>query len=201
MGGDGRLGLGDESPMDSGGDFNVIASSDEREGGAPANAHNMEEFNTSMFTCGLSALAFDGSRFTWTNGTLHEIVASTWETQVQGIGMGKFFKKLSAVRKALRRWNWEVFGNVTSNVQQTEQVLRQRQRDYDRRQDEESRTLLHKARALFNKVLAQECAFWHQKAGVGWLQEGDANTAYFHSLVRQRRNVNFISWIRMDEGG
>ena len=37
--------------------------------------------------------------------------------------MTKFFKKLITVRQALRGWNREVFGNVTSNVQQAEQVL------------------------------------------------------------------------------
>ncbi|XP_071900992.1 uncharacterized protein [Coffea arabica] len=151
------------------GDFNVIASSDERKGGAPANTRNMEEFNTSMFKCGLSSLAFDGSTFTWTNGSIWQRLD---RAIVQGVGMTKFFKKLMAVRKALRRWNREVFGNVTST----------------------------EARAIFNKALAQECAFWRQKAGVRWLQEGDANTAYFHSLVQQRRNTNFISRIKMDDG-
>ncbi|XP_071902708.1 uncharacterized protein [Coffea arabica] len=155
------------------GDFNVIASSDEREGEAPANTCNMEEFNTSMFKCGLSSLAFDGSRFTWTNGSVWQQLDRALGMQVQGVGMAKFFKKLMAVRKALRRWNRKVFGNVTST----------------------------EARAIFNKALAQRCAFWRQKAGVRWLQERDANTAYFHSLVRQRRNTNFISQIMMDDRG
>nr|XP_027124187.1 uncharacterized protein LOC113740870 [Coffea arabica] len=39
-----------------------------------------------------------------------------------------------------------------------------------------------------------------QKAAVKWLREGDANTSYFHSIVRQRRSSNFIARIK-DEGG
>ena len=36
--------------------------------------------------------------------------------------------------------------------------------------------------------------------GVKWLQEGDANTAFFHSLVRHQRNSNYISRIKKDDG-
>ncbi|XP_071939022.1 uncharacterized protein [Coffea arabica] len=57
-------------PWVAAGDFNVIASAAEREGGAPANVRNIEEFNASMFKCGLSTIDFDGSRFTWTNGSV-----------------------------------------------------------------------------------------------------------------------------------
>lgn len=52
------------------GDFNVISSLEEREGGALTNGRNMEEFNTSMFKCGLSSLNFNSSRFNWTNGSV-----------------------------------------------------------------------------------------------------------------------------------
>ncbi|XP_071933148.1 uncharacterized protein [Coffea arabica] len=65
------------------GDFNVVSSADERKGGLPVNATNMDEFNTAMYTCGLSSVDFDGSPFTWTNGTLWQrldraLVNSLW---------------------------------------------------------------------------------------------------------------------------
>ncbi|XP_071909685.1 uncharacterized protein [Coffea arabica] len=61
------------------GDFNVIAAAEEREGAAPANVQNMDEFNTSMFKCGLSAIDFNGSRFTWTN-------KSVWQCLDRALG-------------------------------------------------------------------------------------------------------------------
>lgn len=51
-------------------DFNIIFSMEKCKGGAPINIRNMEEFNSSMFNYGLSSLDFDGSRFTWTNGSV-----------------------------------------------------------------------------------------------------------------------------------
>ncbi|XP_027093505.1 uncharacterized protein [Coffea arabica] len=52
------------------GDFNVISAAEERVGGSPANVRNMEEFNSSMFNCGLASVDFDGQPFTWTNGVV-----------------------------------------------------------------------------------------------------------------------------------
>ncbi|XP_027151252.1 uncharacterized protein LOC113751439 [Coffea eugenioides] len=208
-------------PWMAAGDFNVVSAMEEREGGAPANARNMEEFNDSMFKCGLFALEFVGPKFTWTNGSVwqrldrilvngkwmdaypvsKEVVNEAWGSEVRGVGMVKFFNKLMNVRHHLKQWNREVFGNVTSNVAQAEQELKQREGDYDTHRTDEYKLRLHEARARYNRELAVECAFWRQKAGIKWIQEGDANTAFFHAAVRQRRNSNFISRIRGEDGG
>lgn len=248
-------------PWMAAGDFNVVSELEEREGGAPANARNMEEFNASIFKCGLSALDFDGPRFTWTNGFVwqrldralvngkwmevypvsrvahlargrsdhapllvkcraaspvpasfrflniwrrhhlfQDVVKEAWDMEVQGVGMVKFSNKLYRVRQSLRRWNREVFGNVASNVASAERVWRQREMEFDERRDDESKLRLNEARARYNRELSVECEFWRQKAGVRWIKEGDANTAFFHALVRQRRNSNFISRIKRDDG-
>ncbi|XP_071917045.1 uncharacterized protein [Coffea arabica] len=115
-------------PWVAAGDFNVIAAVEEREGGAPTNVQNMDEFNASMFNCGLSAIDFDGSRFTWTNGSIwqrldrrhpqfREIVSEAWSKEVYGMGMVRFYNKLKMVRDKLKHWNREVFGNVSSKMQ------------------------------------------------------------------------------------
>ncbi|XP_027099048.2 uncharacterized protein [Coffea arabica] len=112
-----------------------------------------------------------------------------------------WYNKLKAVRDALKQWNRVVFGNVSSKVAEAEQELKQTEAEYDLVRSEESKIHLHEARARYNRALSIECEFWHQKAGIKWLQAGDANTAFFHSWVRQRRNSNFISRIRKEEGG
>lgn len=70
-------------PWMSVGDFNVIAFAEERVGGSPANAKSMEEFNSSMFRCGLLSVDFDSHPFTWTNRTVWQhldraLVNSEW---------------------------------------------------------------------------------------------------------------------------
>lgn len=52
------------------GDFNVVASLDERVGGSRPRIGDIDEFNVALQNSGLSAVDFDGSQFTWTNGRL-----------------------------------------------------------------------------------------------------------------------------------
>ncbi|XP_020693467.1 uncharacterized protein LOC110107530, partial [Dendrobium catenatum] len=59
--------------------------------------------------------------------------------------------------------------------------------------------LLRKVREL-NSTLARITTWWQQRAKVRWLEEGDANTHYFHSVASSRRRGNRIREMT-DEGG
>mgnify|MGYP004710208217 CR=1 FL=1 len=60
------------------GDFNVISSLEEQAGGAFPNAHNLEEFSDAIHQSGFSDVKFDGSPFTWTNGTVCSVWTELW---------------------------------------------------------------------------------------------------------------------------
>ncbi|XP_027118540.1 uncharacterized protein [Coffea arabica] len=243
------------------GDFNVISNAEERTGGSPANARNMEEFNAAIGTCGLEEVPFDGSLFTWTNGrvwqrldralmnrdwadgyalshvshlsrgrsdhaplliTAHsashqkssfkflnvwqrhtgfmDVVRQGWAMPVEGVGMPKFYNKLRAVKCCLQAWNVQVFGNIFNKVKEAEAVLKQREARFDNERDSASRAALEEAKSLYARSLAWECEYWRQKAGIKWLQVGDANSAYFHSRCRQRRSYNFVARIKEQSG-
>nr|XP_027122211.1 uncharacterized protein LOC113739165 [Coffea arabica] len=75
-----------QSPWMLAGDFNVISEASERQGGAPPNARNMEEFNQAVFNSGLAPVDFEGTPFTWTNGTVWQrldrvLANSAWTEQ------------------------------------------------------------------------------------------------------------------------
>ena len=55
-------------------------------------------------------------------------------------------------------------------------------------------------RARYIWELSVECVFLKQKSGIKWLHEGDANAAFFHAIVNQKRSKNFIVRIK-DESG
>ncbi|XP_071900850.1 uncharacterized protein [Coffea arabica] len=204
------------------GDFNVISSANERAGGSPPNLRNMEEFNSSMFRCGLSEMGFDGSQFTWTNGSMWQrldraLINDKWLAAYpvskfplgseRGLGDGctrggyiPFFNKLVQAREKLRGWSQEVFGNIPSRVKTAEAAYRLREEEYDRCRNDSTRACLNAARAEYNRELAVEYEFWRQKAAVKWLREGEANTSFLHSMVRQRKSSNFIARIKVEEG-
>ncbi|XP_071920617.1 uncharacterized protein [Coffea arabica] len=207
------------------GDYNVITCAEERIGGSSPNMRDLEEFNSALHRSGLFPVQFDGSAYTWTNGRmwqrLDRVVVNAawladvemtrvahlqrgrsdhfklaWSQSVSGVGMQKFFNKLQVVKRALSRWNVEVFGNVSQRVKQAADNLLAKKILYDQNRDTVSRTAVHEARALHSRELALECEFWRQKAAIKWIKEGDANTSFFHAAVKQKRSCNFIARIR-----
>ena len=42
--------------------------------------------------------------------------------------------------------------------------------------------------------------FWKQKARVRWLELGDKNTKFFHSVVKQRRLQSIVHGVRDEQG-
>ncbi|XP_071920627.1 uncharacterized protein [Coffea arabica] len=129
-----------------------------------------------------------------------EVVQQGWAMPVKGDGMTKFVQKLRAVKGCLRGWNVQVFGNIFNRVREAEVDLKQREAQYDIQRDSGSISALEEAKAIHARSLAWECEYWRQKAGIRWLQVGDANTAFFHSRCRQRRNVNFVARIKDQSG-
>ncbi|XP_071933128.1 uncharacterized protein [Coffea arabica] len=230
---------------------------EEHRGGRSANISNMEEFNSSMFTCGLSPMAFDGCPFTWKNGKVWqrldralinsrwaaeylvtrvshfppyrsdhapllikagsgspvppsfrylnvwhrhpnflETVATVWQQSGSGVGMNLFYSKLTALRLQLQKWSKEKFGNIFARVKSAEEVYKQREVEFDSRGDDLSMIRHHEARAMYLRELAIECEFWRQQAALWWIKEGDANTSFFHSVVKQRRSSSYILWVK-----
>lgn len=48
------------------------------------------------------------------------------------------------------------------------------------------------AREKLNNLLAQENAYWKQKAKVYWLREEDINSKFFHSFATTQTKLNNI---------
>ncbi|XP_071909667.1 uncharacterized protein [Coffea arabica] len=256
-----EIARGLDGPWMVAGDFNVISKAEERLGGAPPNLRNMEEFNDIVFNCRLLEVSFDGSTFTWTNGSMWqrldralaneasgklfqtikvshlmcgrsdhapllikcgssmgrgsafrflnmwrrhpkflEVVREAWRTPVSGRGMVGFYVKLSQAKAALRNWNAQVFGNLFQNVSEAEKDLQQKEQEYDLMRDPTSRATLGEARARHARALTLEREYWKQKSTVKWIQLGDANTKIFHSVVKQRRSMNFIARVKEENG-
>ncbi|XP_059302356.1 uncharacterized protein LOC132054329 [Lycium ferocissimum] len=59
-------------PWIIGGDFNVIVSDEEKQGGLPVSSNETLDFSTCIQSCGLIDVGFTGSKFTWWNGRTEE---------------------------------------------------------------------------------------------------------------------------------
>lgn len=67
------------------------------------------------------------------------------------------------LRKTLKYWNAQVFGNISKNLKDASERLVSCERQNDLYRDEDSKIRLHEARAVHTRLLALERGFWHQK--------------------------------------
>ncbi|XP_027093591.1 uncharacterized protein [Coffea arabica] len=200
------------------GDFNVVSNASERSGGAPPNERNMDELNEATFSCWLADVGFDGPLFTWTNGTvwqhLDRAIANTaWMDTFDVMkvshlvrdrsdhapllvkcGLHKahssFFRFLNVWTKhssfmgvVRDAWQAPVHAGGMLGFYQWLSNVKCKLRSWSRQTFGD----------IFQAVqVAEENLRYHQ--------EGDANTKFFHLIVKQRRNANFISRVRDDAG-
>ncbi|XP_042029954.1 uncharacterized protein LOC121776864 [Salvia splendens] len=114
-------------------------------------------------------------------------IARVWEAETGYSGMMNLQLKLIRIKKFLKVWNREVFGNILQNLKDEEQTVLEAQILFD-----SDPTLAH--RAEFNRVSAKlivtakmEEEFWRQKATIRWATDEERNSKFFHGWVRQKR--------------
>ncbi|XP_074293187.1 uncharacterized protein LOC141620140 [Silene latifolia] len=126
-----------------------------------------------------------------------DCIKNRWRQRIERSKMFKIVTKLKALKQNLKNLNTIYFSDVENNadlaqtqlinVQQllvsspgNEELMRQ---EYDLLQTSK---LLNQAKWDFLK----------QKAKAHWIQEGDCNSAYFHGVIKARRNKKSIHQIR-----
>ncbi|KAH0705908.1 hypothetical protein KY285_010432 [Solanum tuberosum] len=181
------------------GDFNVISNIEEKLGGVPYNMNKSFEFISVIEACGLTDLGFTvGSDH---SPLLMEMVRKN-ENHI------KYFKFLhcwmdnanfmETVRKC---WEREV------TVKEFEEIIKKTEEELLTHNTEALRQKLHLMNANYIRYLKLEESILKQKTQLQWFKEGDANTKYFHALIRGRRRRLFIHkictgndvWIQGDD--
>nr|GFC07906.1 RNA-directed DNA polymerase, eukaryota, reverse transcriptase zinc-binding domain protein [Tanacetum cinerariifolium] len=114
--------------------------------------------------------------------------------------MFKVVKRLKLPKKPLRKLLYD-HANFYENVKRLRNKLDEAQKALDSdpnnvelREDEASYL-----QAFTDALLMEEC-FLSKKAKVEWLQLGDANTAYFHKVVKSQASRNRIDSVTTSEG-
>uniref|UniRef100_A0A8C0UC45 Reverse transcriptase domain-containing protein n=1 Tax=Cyanistes caeruleus TaxID=156563 RepID=A0A8C0UC45_CYACU len=248
------------------GDFNVIATIEEKIGGIPYQIKKSLEFLSMIEDCGLTDLGYYGSKYTWSNGrgpnsivwkrldrglandswlaahsattithlasagsdhspllmelndrrtnsiryfkflncwteneTFMPLVQQTWNTPVFGNPMWIFHQKTKLLSHALSTWSRQEFGDIFQKVKDFEDKVREAEETWARTNKETDRLAANELTAQYIKHLKTEEAVLKQKTQLQWFKEGDANSKYFHSLIRGRRRKLYIHKIRTED--
>ncbi|XP_031114556.1 uncharacterized protein LOC116018726 isoform X2 [Ipomoea triloba] len=129
-----------------------------------------------------------------------EVVRRTWEEKVQGNAMYTFMIKLKRLRAVLKKWNWEVFGDIFAKIKKLEGRVMEVEGEMQDCYTEENVIKYRRAQAKLQKQIVVEEKFWQQKSHSNWVVEGERNTKYFHGIVRERRKKQYIHKIKNEEG-
>ncbi|XP_028055424.1 uncharacterized protein LOC114259592 [Camellia sinensis] len=108
-------------------------------------------------------------------------------------------QKLKHLKVELKVWNTEVFGNITTKLDATEEELHALDRIAEERvlhQSEMARK--REARYEVWKLYISVEWLWHQQSKMNWSLHGDKNTRFFHAVASTRHNWNMINSISVN---
>uniref|UniRef100_M1DB34 Retrotransposon protein, unclassified n=1 Tax=Solanum tuberosum TaxID=4113 RepID=M1DB34_SOLTU len=128
-----------------------------------------------------------------------DTVRLCWDRDIQGHPMWNFHQKLKRVSSTLSNWSKIEFGDIFARVKDFE-VVRLAEEKYIQTNSDQDRSSLHALNAEYIRFLKLEESILKQKAQLQWFKEGNANTSYFHALMRGRRRKLFIHKVRNDNG-
>ena len=128
------------------------------------------------------------------------MVKKVWDENIEGFYMFKVCQKLKILKKHCRDL-CNSYRGYGKRIQELRKNLESKQMEidcnpFDHKIRNEHADLLLK----FNEACNDEEKLLFQRAKIKWIQEGDNNTKFFHSIVKSRGNKNRIMRV-LDEDG
>ncbi|XP_074290319.1 uncharacterized protein LOC141617049 [Silene latifolia] len=129
------------------------------------------------------------------------IITKHWNAPIYGTPMYKVVNRMKAMKSDLKQLNRDNFHDVEKNAQIMLMTLHSIQTELQTRPLDPQLIEAEKVAADGFKVLDEaRTSFLAQKAKVSWLEEGDDNTAFFHSAIKKRRIANKVMQIEDQNG-
>ena len=116
-----------------------------------------------------------------------ELVEREWNRHTEPGGLLTLQTRLTRLKKSLKLWNKEVVGNLHANPFAAEREVVTAQEAFEPLPNPVSRSQVNKSIAQYILLLKMEEEFWRQKASIRWLKDGDRNTKFYQSWVKQKR--------------
>ncbi|XP_049348976.1 uncharacterized protein LOC125813531 [Solanum verrucosum] len=141
------------------------------------------------------------------NVNFMETARKCWDTDVTGDPMWQLHQKMKRLTHTLSNWSKNEYGDIYAKVKEFEETIKKAEEELLTHNTEALRQQLHLMNANYIRYLKLEESILKQKTQLQWFKEGDANTKYFHALMRGRRRRLFIHkictgndvWVQGDE--
>lgn len=120
-----------------------------------------------------------------------------WTTHTQGSRAYILQRKIKNVRRQFINWNRNTFGRVDRDLKEKQRKLQEIQNAISSIKDIKVEKTL---REEIENLMIKEELMWSQRACSDWIIQGDRNTKYFQTLVKQRRARTRITMLKKSDG-
>ncbi|XP_055800325.1 uncharacterized protein LOC129869710 [Solanum dulcamara] len=134
------------------------------------------------------------------NDSFLDVVKMCWGKPAAGNPMRRFQEKMKRVRSTLSRWSRQEYGDIFSSITDFETKVREAEDAIISDNSEDNRTKLNLINAKYIRYLKIDQSILKQKTQLHWFKKGDANSNYFHAIIRERRRRLYIYKIKDDQG-
>ncbi|KAL9680839.1 hypothetical protein QQ045_012619 [Rhodiola kirilowii] len=136
----------------------------------------------------------------WTDhDNVQDIIKDTWVDKAHKNLLLNFALKLKNLRTVLRKWNWEIFGDINLKVRQLTQRVVEMENDIQLGRNDTSRDAVSKVKEELFCFLRYQSAILEAKSKHKWIMEGDRNSAFFHASIKARRIRNNMKLLMEDD--
>ncbi|KAL9689402.1 hypothetical protein QQ045_009787 [Rhodiola kirilowii] len=115
-----------------------------------------------------------------------EIVKAQCDGQLHINPLLNFAFKLKRLRLFLRSWNWQVFGNIHTKINQLNVQVSVLEHDIHNQWNSEKARSLDTLEVELNDLEVSQLELLQAKAKMAWLQQGDINTSLFDTALKPR---------------
>jgi hypothetical protein len=170
-----------------------------------ASVQHREHSDHAPIACSWKLEEYSGPRLwrflrAWTLGAgFKETVDASWRIQHGGSCLRELQCKLKHCKRNLKFWNSQSFGNIFRRKDELELLVRSTEEDLIGHWNSDLFDQFSSLKQEWREVLLQEEVYWKQKSRNQWIREGDANTKYFHALVRSRIAMSHVDTLLDDD--
>ncbi|KAI9154331.1 hypothetical protein LWI28_024522 [Acer negundo] len=179
------------------GDFNVVLGAHEALGSRSPARGSCEDFRLMIDDFDLVGIRSQGARFTWVRGRSNRTRVERRLDRVlvnDGSHPQVVIYKLRNVKKALKSWNWEVFGDLNSAIARKSAELHSIQLDLSNRGFSDDLFMADASvHSELDVLLRRHECFYRDRSRVRWLRDRDRNTTFFHASIKHRQYRSTIS--------